>query len=234
MVMTKQETAVAAIVALLLLGGGAAYASSGKKGKTPTSSGGGPKPPLPPDQDGAALLKRANQKSALKWAGLFLDHPVTPLTAAALARWAGIESSGVPVGPNNPSRLDERGLMQAGPQSVAEGAMPAADWAALADAGTTDKRQADIAVSYVDWLASRAAKHLASDPTDPIDRVWFAKLYHQRPVDVRDVVGPLTKQLSTTDARSLAHVLASTWANDAKAMHRLRAANVVAWGTPTP
>jgi Transglycosylase SLT domain len=229
--MTKQETAALAILGLLMLGGGAAYASS-NKGKTPASAGPPPpKPPLPPDADGAALLKRANQRAALDWAGVFLDHPVTPLASAALARWAGIESSGNPL---SKSRLDERGLMQVGPHAVAEHELTQTLYDAILDPTTSRKVQADIAIAYVDALASKAAAHLLSEPTDPIDRIWYAKLYHQRPVEVRDVYGPLTKQFSTTDAKFVAHVAAGQLASNAQAMHRLRAANVVAFGTPNP
>ena len=225
MAVSKQDTAVAAGIALLLLAGGKkVLASTGPKAAAP------PKP-VDPKADGDALIKRANQKAALAWASIFADHPVTPLVAGELARWAGIESSGNPLAK---SRLNERGLMQAGAQTVDEGGLTQAEWDALIDPKTTKKQHADLAIKYVDWLASHAATHLLSDPADPVDRVWYAKLYHQRPVDVRDVVGPLTKQLSTTNAHTIATVLANTWSADPKAMHRLRAANVVAWGTATP
>lgn len=224
MPVSKRDTAIAAGVALLILGGKKALAS------TSTLSKPGAAPPSP-DADGAALMKRANQKAALAWASIFADHPVSPLVAGELARWAGLESSGNPLAQ---SRLNERGLMQAGAQTVAEGGLTPAEWDALIDPKTSKKAHADLAIAYVDWLARHAATHLLSDPIDPVDRVWYAKLYHQRPVDVRDVVGPLTKQLSTTNAHTIAAALPAVWGADAKAMHRLRAANVVAWGTPTP
>jgi hypothetical protein len=219
MAISKRDTAIAAAVALLLIGGKKAFASTGGKALAD------------PKADGDALMKRANQKAALAWASVFLELPVSLLTAAALARWAGIESSGNPLAK---SRLNERGLMQAGAQSVAEGALTQAEWDALIDPKTAKADQAHLAAKYVDWLASRAAHFLASDPADPIDRIWYAKLYHQRPVDVRDVVGPLTHQLSTTNAHTIAGALAATWATSAAHMHRLRAANVIAWGTPEP
>lgn len=181
-------------------------------------------PDVDPVGDGLALMARAEQEAASKWAVLFMDHPVSPLTAQALARWAGIESSG---DRNVVSSLNERGLMQVGPQTVEEGGMTAADWNRLVDPSVSNKDVAGIAVRYVDWLWQRASRHLTDAPKDPIDQVWYAKLYHQWPVDVRDggFHGP---------ALEMARELATRWADDAKRMHRLRAANVVAFGDPTP
>lgn len=180
--------------------------------------------------DGAALMKRANQPGATAWAVVFADLPgnvLSPLSAAALARWAGIESSGIPVGPKNPSRLDERGLMQAGPASVVENELTQAEFDALKNPKTTRATQAVLAVKYVDALTNKAMTYVARPPKDPIDLIWYAKMWHQRPVDVRD--GGMTG-----DAHADARRLAQQWAADPKAMHRLRAANVIAWGTPTP
>lgn len=217
--MNKDETAISVGLALLMFAGKKATAASGK----PV-----PKVVAPdPATDGALLLKRANQASATAWASIFTDLPTSPLTAQALARWAGIESSGKPV---NPSRLNERGLMQAGPQSVSEGLLTAAEWTALNSPSTPKKEHARIAVKYVDGLANKAKVHVPGMGPDPIDRIWFAKLWHQWPVDVRDEVGPLAKELGTSDALSLAHALAPKWAGDPKRAHRLRAANVIAFG----
>jgi hypothetical protein len=217
--MNQSDITAAVVGFFLMLGGG-----KKKAGAATSKPNAAPPVPLDPDADGVALMKRANQAKASAWATVFVDHPVSPLVAAALARWAGIESSGNPMAV---SRLGERGLMQAGPQTVEEGGLSPALWAAMVDPKTTRKVHADIAIAYVDWLAARAAKHLAHDPTDPVDRVWYAKLYHQRPVDVRDAH---LSGVALDDARHLAEA----WAGDAKAMHRLRAANVIAWGTPTP
>jgi hypothetical protein len=226
--MTKEDTTGAAVLVLLLLaGGGAAFAATrkpsgvvipGKPTVTPSAA------PPDPKADGAALMKRANQKAAAGWASLFADSFASPLASAGLARWAGIESSG---NPTAKSRLNERGLLQAGAQTVAEGGLTAEEFDALINPATSKQRHAAIAVKYADWLAQRASRHLAHPPADPVDLLWYAKLYHQRPVDVRD--GQLSG-VALDDARRLA----TAWANDAKAMHRLRAANVVAWGTATP
>lgn len=205
------------VIAMLLLGGSKALASS--TGAKP-GPGGHPNP----DTDGANLVKRANQAAATAWVAWFLKHPTTPMVAAALARWAGIESSGNALAH---SRLNERGLMQAGAQTVAEGGLTPVEWDALIDPKTSKQEQADMAVGYVDWLYRMASHHIQNPPSDPVDQVWYAKLYHQRPVDVRD-------EGMEGDAVTMARLLAIRWANDPKAMHRLRAANVVAWGTPTP
>jgi hypothetical protein len=211
----KDDTALAVGVGLLLLGGGKALAAAA----------GGPRKRLgSPEEDGANLLKRANQARAQAWVQDFLAGGADPATAAALARWAGIESSGNPL---ETSRLGERGLMQAGPHTVEEGGLTAQEWAALVNPKTTRAAQAGLAVKYVDWLWQHASTHVADPPADPIDQIWYAKLWHQWPVDVRDFAmhGP---------AAAMARQLAAMWAGDEKRMHRLRAANVVAWGTPTP
>lgn len=214
MPMSKNDTAMAVGVGLLLIAGGTALASNKKKG-----AGKG-------TDDCDALIKRANQAAARKWTAIFGRQqtsagPVSPDLAAALSRWAGIESSGKAV---NPSRLDERGLMQAGPQSVSEGALNQGEWIALNDPDTDDDQQASIAIHYVDWLYGKAAKFLTSPPTIPVDQLWYAKLYHQRPVDLRD--GHMHG-----DAASMSRELSLRWANDPKALHRLHAANVVAWNS---
>jgi hypothetical protein len=223
--MNKDETAIAVGLGLLALGGAKALASKGPNKAPPV--------PLDPGADGAALVKRANQQQAQGWVADFtsdLGHVISPETAKALARWAGIESSG---NPTAKSRLDERGLLQAGPSSVSEGLLTQGEWAALVDPKTSRAAHAALAIKYADGLAKKALTYVLP-AADPIDLLWYAKLWHQRPVDVRDVVGPLTHQLSTSNARTIAQALASTWTTDPKAMHRLRAANVVAFGTPNP
>jgi hypothetical protein len=252
---SKQDTAIAAGVLLLVFAGRKALAAS----KPGASSPPPPKPPIDPKADGAALLKRANQAAAAAWAVTFAsvpdhpispltaaallkranqaaaaawavtfasvpDHPISPLTAAALARWAGIESSGKAT---NASRLNERGLLQAGPQTVDEGGLTQSEFDALIAASTSRAQHAALAIKYADWLAKKAFTYVARPPVDPVEIIWYAKLWHQRPVDVRD-------NGLTGDAIADARMLALKWAADPKAMHRLRAANVVAWGTPTP
>lgn len=223
--LTRNDSIFAVIVGLLMLGGKKAFAAM-------TSS-------HDDGSDGAKLLARANQQAALAWVPIFASvhveakgtHPtISDAMAHAYARWAGVESSGNPI---TSSRIDERGLMQVGPKLGGPDTVPPppafgqAEWVALTDPETHPDEQAAMAIHYVDWLYGRALKYIADPPSDPVDQVWYAKLYHQRPVDLRDgkLHGP---------AIPMARELAKRWANDSKAMHRLRAANVVAFGVPTP
>ena len=111
--------------------------------------------------------------------------------------------------------------------------------------------------------AQKAFTYVARPPVDPVEIIWYAKLWHQRPVDVRDAElvppGPDGKpQLAPSgqpagmtgdamaDARALVEQHTMRLANaralpnpaaadtEEKALHRLRAANVVAFGTGTP
>lgn len=224
MPISKNDTVIGVIVGLILLGGRKAFAAVSQKTI---------------DDDGAKLMARANQPTALAWVPVFMSAHVqakgapvhiTEALAQAYARWAGIESSGNALAN---SRIDERGLMQVGPLLGGPATQPPppafeqSDWVALTDPETSHERQADMAIHYVDWLYGRALKYIANPSSDPIDQVWYAKLYHQRPVDLRDgkMGGP---------AREMARTLAKRWAGDSKAMHRLRAANVVAFGVPNP
>jgi hypothetical protein len=178
--------------------------------------------------DGQKLVARANQAAAKAWVTLFKGQDVPPLLAEALARWAGIESSGNPL---IPSKIGERGLLQIGAKSFADakkdGILTDADWAALSSPATTPAEHARLSYKIANWLWTRARKYVKNPPEDYISGVWYSKLYHQRPVNVRDggMHGP---------APLMALELADRWKTDPKKMHRLRAANVVAWGTPEP
>jgi Transglycosylase SLT domain len=182
-----------------------------------------------PDDDGADLVKRANQKAALDWVPLFEKEGAPEDYADAAARWVGLESSG---NPRAVSSAGERGLTQLGPATQKEGALTDTEWSALLATTTTNQQHAHMALRVIDWLWLRADKYVPKsdtiDPaTEPQDAVWYAYLYQQRPVDVRD--GKLHGR-----AISMARELAQTWSGDAAKMHRLRAANVVAFGVPNP
>jgi hypothetical protein len=202
-------------VLLLVLGGKKALAATALKARRkrkPAAAAGREKWTGP-------RCRSADQASASAWTAVFSDLPgrvLSPLTARALARWAGIESSGIPVGPKNPSRLDERGLMQAGPSAVTDGLLTAAEFAALKDPKTTRAQHAALSVKYVDALANKAMTYVQAPPADPVDLIWYAKLWHQRPVDVRDA-GLRTdgKQGMTGDALGDARKLAEVWAVNA-------------------
>ncbi len=176
--------------------------------------------------DGQALAARANQKSAQPWVALFKAQDVPTQLAEALARWAGIESSGNPL---IVSSLGERGLLQLGPAMFkdvrAAGVLTDADWIALSSPATKNEEHARLNYKLANWLWQRALRFVKNPPKDFISGVWYAKLYHQRPVDVRD--GGMHG-----DAFQMARELADRWKSDPKKMHRLRAANVVAWGSP--
>jgi hypothetical protein len=170
------------------------------------------------------LVTRATQSRAMAWAPYFVDVGEIPAVADALARWGGIESSGEP----QTSRLNERGLLQVGPQTVSEGGISQDDWDALADANLLPNEQVRISAHYWRWLFLRAASHLSSPPTDPIDQVWFAYQYHQRPKDFTQW-GPLPGNAAQASAYLLARAHTN---NDAQLEKRTTASNVVAWGTP--
>jgi len=180
-----------------------------------------------PDADGADLVRRATQKTALDWLPLFENEGSGAEYGLALTRWAGIESSG---NAHAVSTVGERGLFQLGAADQKEGALTDLEWSALLNPSTTNQQHAHMAMRQANWLWHRADPHIANPPdpvTDPISGIWYAYLEQQRPTDVRDgnLHGP---------ALSMARELAQTWAGDAGKMHRLRAANVVAFGTPNP
>jgi hypothetical protein len=234
----KDDTAVAVGVGLLLLvaGGGVAKAalSEGKakargKGKKTTET----------DDEAAAdaqhLMARANQPEATAWVPYFENndlHPksgspiaVTHDLASAIGRWIGLESSG---DPTIVSTVGERGLLQAGKQSVSEGLLMPDQWDALIDPTTGKMAQASINMYYLDSLYGAAAKHIKNPvPGDWASDVWYAYMWHYRPKDFTD-------NKFSGHAIDMARMLAKKWKGQAQPMHRLRAANIVAFGTPTP
>lgn len=239
MAVARKDMAVLVVLGLLVLGGRKALASSPARGGKGKGARKRRETPEEAAADGAHLVQRANQQTALAWAPIFAAQSlhkgegapmhITPELAAALARWTGIESSGIPI----TSARDERGIMQVGPTLGGPATKPPppafndGEWLTLSDPDTPHDIQAGWAMHYVDWLYGRAVKYIKDPPADLVDELWYAKLYHQRPVDVAEgkMHGP---------AVAMARELAKRWADDAVAMHRLRAANVVAWGNPTP
>jgi hypothetical protein len=219
--MTGADQALLVVAALLMGKKGASGSGSG--GKKP--SGSDARTSSKAADDGAKLLARANQPATERWVTLFQQQDVPAELARALARWAGIESSG---DPHAVSSKGERGLLQVTKTTaLTEGALSSAEWDQLGNPSTTNEEHARIAYKLANWLWQRAKKHVANAPEDYISAAWYAKLYHQRPVDVRDgkMHGP---------ALLMARELAERWKSDAKKMHRLRAANVVAFGMPEP
>jgi hypothetical protein len=206
-------------VALLLLWGSRKAGASTKKKETAAQH----------DADGEALLDRANQDAAMGWVDYFVNEGAPVDAADALARWAGIESSG---NPRAVSSQGERGLMQLTHTTQQEGALTNTEWDELISPATTNQQHAHISMELVDWLWKKAMRYVDGGTAldggkDPISTIWYAKLYHQRPVDVRDghLHGP---------ALAMARELAQRWKGDAQKMHYLRAANVVAFDNPDP
>jgi hypothetical protein len=213
-----------AVAALLLLGAKRKASAAATSDKADARAG-------KADPDGEGLLARANQQAAEDWVTLFENEGAPADYAEALARWAGIESSGNPLAV---SSQGERGLLQLTATTQKEGALTSTEWDALISPSTTRQQHAHMAMELANWLwhkadalsGGQAGDHV--DPvTDPVSAVWYAKLYHQRPVDVRDAH-------LHGDALTMARELAQAWAGDAAKMHRLRAANVVAFGNPDP
>ena len=220
--MKKEPPWLLIVAAVLLLGGGVALA------ETAPSERAGRKPD--DDKDGADLVRRANLPAAAAWRSDFASQGISDSVAAALSRWAGIESSGNPLGK---SRLGERGLLQCSEKTAlgVGGPYSKAEWESLADKGTSRQEHTRLAIQLYRWLWNHASKYIKDPPTEEIDQVWYAKLMHQWPADFHGkssvgMHGP---------AGTMAHELAARWAANAPhSLHRLRAANVVAFGLPEP
>lgn len=207
------------LVALALLLFGKKKIGAGSTAATAS----GPTTPAAAAADGAKLLARANQPQALAWAPIFIDAGATPMEAQAMARWAGLESSGnprpIPAGNGG-------GLMQVGKGFVEMGALTPAEYAKLTTPGTSNKEQAVLALKYVRWCWARAKQYVTAPPSNPVDQIWYAYLYHMRPVDVRD-------SGMHGEAGPMAAALYPIWSVDKAPLHRLHAANVVAFDDPT-
>lgn len=200
------DTASLAVVALVfLLGKG--------KGVAGKSS---------PQKD-ADLVKRANQAQAKAWVPILVGIGTPQMLAEATARWFGIESSGNPLAMSSGG---ERGLAQITRTSaLTEGALTTAEWEAMTNPKTTKQEHARIGVKVIDWCWTRAKKYVANPTGNAMDAIFYAKLYHQRPVDVRDgqLHGP---------ALLMSRELEERWRNDPVKLHYLHAANVITFGVP--
>jgi hypothetical protein len=169
------------------------------------------------------LLRRATQPRAAAWAPYFVDVGESPAVADAMARWAGIESGG---DPRIVSSIGERGLLQVGRHDLPEGGISQRDWDALIDPDTTPNTDARIASQYWRWLFERASKHLDHPPTDALDQIWFAYLYHQRPKDFVEW-GPLPGSAAAASAFLMNHI-----AGNPQLAKRIAATNIVGFATP--
>src|SRR6185312_1635156 len=116
------------------------------------------------------------------------------------------------------SSQGERGLAQITKTSaLKEGALTQAEWDALGNVETNMQDDARIARKVIAWTYLRATKWIKVPPIDPIEQIWYAKLYHQSPVDVRDAK-------MTGDALADAARLEKEWSTDGKKLHYLHAA----------
>lgn len=174
---------------------------------------------------GAALLVRAAQGKS--WVPDFEAAGASPALAAALGRWAGIESGGKA---NAESPIHERGLLQMGPHAVAEGYLTPEEWAALKSIATPRATHAKIALKLYGKFWDKAKRYVSNPPEGPVDRVWYAKMYHQRPAF-------LAQAKAHGPARLMAGTLATRWVKSGPmGLHNryLRAANVVAFNDADP
>jgi hypothetical protein len=208
--LTKWEIGAGVVVAALLL--------NSKKGNAATAPAKGK-----PEDD---LLRRAHQARAAEWVPILVyDLGVPQSQAEAISRWFGIESSGDPL---TVSKSGERGLAQITKTSaLTEKALTPDEWAAIQNVTTSLQEHARIALKVIAWCYDRAVKYIKVPPIDPIEHLWYAKLYHEEPVLVRD--GKLTG-----DAHADALRLEGVYAGNAKSLRYLHAANVVAWDSLQP
>ncbi len=174
---------------------------------------------------GATLITRAAQGAS--WVPDFEAAGASPALAQALGRWAGIESGGKATAE---SPIKERGLLQMGPHAVNEGYLTASEWEALKSIATPRATHAKIALKLFGKFWDKAKRYVKNPPTGPIDQVWYAKMYHQRPQF-------LASAQAHGPARLMAGALANRWAKDgAMGLHNryLRSANVVAFNDADP
>lgn len=169
----------------------------------------------------AGMKNRAYAKAAQAWIPDFIRAGASQEEAEGLARWAGLESSGNPFAQ---SVIGERGLLQCTKTTanMKGGVFTPAEWAELANKSTTRARHAQLAMKQFRWHVKRAK---VSPNAPAVDRLWYAKAHHMRPVD-------LTATKARPDAKTAAAFALNlaTQKKDARAEVRIAAANMVAFG----
>jgi hypothetical protein len=171
------------------------------------------------------LQARANQATAQAWIPDLVKAGASPALAAMLARWIGIESSGIPT---KPSPAGEYGLLQLMPSTVKDAGFTPAEWAAMKSPATSRDVQAHLALKQFAYHQARAEKTVPHWPGNAAgESVFYSKLHHARPADLKAIA-------LTGNARADAAALTAKWKNDPAALVRLAAANVITWGTATP
>jgi hypothetical protein len=200
-----------AIVLLLLMLGGKKTSGNGTSARASGQAA----------QSDATLLSRANSPRALAWAITFQNAGVSKGIAEAWARWAGIESGGNPLAV---SPIGERGLFQI-TKTTAKGTVTPAEWEAMVRPSTAREEHARMALSQAAKYWQRAKTMIKNPPTDPVSKIWYAKMWHSRPADFNG-------HIMHGAALDMARQLQQQWKDDAEKMYRLRVANVIAFGVP--
>jgi len=137
------------------------------------------------------LMRRANQRRARDWAPDLEKAGASPKLARALARWIGIESSGKPL---VLSRIGERGLLQATrTTALKEKLFTPGEWEKLRSPASSRAFHAAMAMKQYKFHRRRARRWVSNKPPlSSIDWVYYAKMHHTRPRDLREgkVHGP--------------------------------------------
>jgi len=136
------------------------------------------------------LMRRANQRRARDWVPDLRKQGVSGGLALKLARWIGIESSGQPLAI---SRIGERGLLQATKSSMRR-IFTRAEREKMKSPATSRAEHARMAIKQYMYHKKRAARWVSNRPpsSDAASWVWYAKMHHTRPLDLRQgkVHGP--------------------------------------------
>lgn len=117
--------------------------------------------------------------------------------AQALARWAGIESSGKATKDETSAGFSERGLLQATKEVFFEGGGTPTEWNLILGSTTSRATQADLMIKYFNGVMLRVAKLLRANPikvsdwkNSPLlnDFVWMAYTYHALPIVLKEMI----------------------------------------------
>jgi hypothetical protein len=168
------------------------------------------------------LVARANQQRAKDWIPLLIKAGVPAEIAERIARWIGIESSGNPLAL---SRIGERGLLQATKTTALKDKLfTPAEWDRLQSPATTREQHVALLLKQYAFHVRRARRWVSNPPpADSPDWVFYAKMDHTRPVDLKEAkphgaAAPMARDLQTR------------WAADPARLQRLAMATVVGFG----
>jgi len=166
------------------------------------------------------LVRRSGQKRARGWIPDLKRAGASHDLAVKVARWIGIESSGNPLAL---SRIGERGLLQA-TKSSQKRIFTRGEREKLKSPATSRAEHARMALKQFAYHRKRAKRWVNNAPPEKSNKdwVWYAKMHHTRPRDLREgkVHGP---------ALQMARDLWLRAAGDKKRRQRLAMANVAAF-----